>query len=169
MAEPRRPLPTALMMPANVTGGQVISLVEITGSIGGKVDVPKLADELGANVAILLPILDAAEMLGLVRSEKGDVHLTELGQKFQKITKSKLKTLKDRIAALEPFRTALALASRGKPVTVRQIADSLGEIGLWCHYQPEINVSLFRGLLIHWTIYAGLLEYDGRSGRFQKA
>jgi NitT/TauT family transport system ATP-binding protein len=87
MAEPRRLLPTALMMPANVRGGQVISLVEITGSIGGKVDAPKLADELGADIAVLLPILDAAEMLGLVRTEKGDVHLTELGLRFQKTTK----------------------------------------------------------------------------------
>ncbi|MDG6909299.1 MAG: AAA-associated domain-containing protein [Nitrososphaerota archaeon] len=169
MAEPRRPLPTALMMPSNVTGGQVISLVEITGSIGGKVDAPKLADELGANIAVLLAILDAAEMLGLVRSEKGDVHLTELGLKFQKTTKNKLKTLKDRIGTIEPFRTAVELASRGKPVAVSQVADTLSEMGLRWHYQPEMNEALIRTLLIHWAIYAGLLKYDGKSRKFQKA
>ena len=155
-------------MPGNVTGGQVISLVEITASIGGKVDAPKLADELGANIAVLLPVLDAAEMLGLVRTEKGDVHLTELGQKFQKASKTKLKLIRDRIAAIEPFRTAVALASRGKPVMVSQIAESLDEIGLRWHYQPEMNESLIRTLLIHWTIYPGLLRYDGKSGKFQK-
>ena len=169
MAESRRPLPTALMMPGNVTGGQVISLVEITGSIGGKVDAPKLADELGANIAVLLPILDAAEMLGLVRTEKGDVHLTELGSKFQKASKTKLRLIRERIAAIEPFRTAIDIAARGKPVTVPQVAESLGEIGLRWHYQPEMNESLIRTLLIHWTIYPGLLRYDGRSGRFSKA
>ena len=168
MAEPRRTLPTALVMPGNVTGGQVISLVEITASIGGKVDAPKLADALGANIAVLLPVLDAAEMLGLVRTEKGDVHLTELGQKFQKASKTKLKLIRDRIAAIEPFRTAVALASRGKPVMVSQIAESLDEIGLRWHYQPEMNESLIRTLLIHWTIYPGLLRYDGKSGKFQK-
>ena len=169
MAEPSRPLPTALMMPGPVRGGQVISLVEITGGIGGKVDAPKLADELGADIAVLLPILDAAEMLGLVRSEKGDVHLTDFGLKFQKTTKNKLKMLKDRIATIEPFRTALDLASRGKPVTASQVADTLGEMGLRWHYKPEINESLIRALLIHWAIYAGLLKYDGKSGKFQKA
>ena len=93
MAEPHRPLPTALMMPANVGGGQVISLVEVAGTIGGKVDVPMLADELGADIAVLLPILDAAEMLGLVRTEIGDVHLTEVGKRVQKTSKEKLKIL----------------------------------------------------------------------------
>jgi len=156
-------------MPANVRGGQVISLVEVTGSIGGRVDIPKLADELGADVAVLLPILDAAEMLGLVRVEKGDVHLTELGLKFQRTSKEKLKILKDRIAAIEPFRTALELASRGKPITAAQVAESLYEIGLKWHYQPDINESLIQALLIHWAIYAGLLKYDGKSGKFTKA
>jgi len=169
LAEPLRPLPTALLMPANVRGGQVISLVEVTGSIGGKVDAPKLADELGADIAVLLPILDAAEMLGLVRSEKGDVHLTELGHRFQKASKEKLKILKERIAALEPFRTALEVAAKGKPFAPSQVAESLSEMGLKWHYQPDINEALIKALLIHWAIYAGLLKYDGKSGRFTKA
>jgi NitT/TauT family transport system ATP-binding protein len=157
------------MMPGNVRGGQVISLVEIAGGIGGKVDAPKLADELGADIAVLLPILDAAEMLGLVRTEKGDVHLTDLGLKFQKTSKNKLRILKDRIAAIEPFRTALELAAKGKPITASQVADALQEIGLKWHYQPEINESLIHALLLHWAIYAGLLTYDGKSGKFWKA
>lgn len=169
MAEPGKPLQTALLMPGNVRGGQVISLVEIAGSIGPKVDIPMLADEMGADVAVLLPILDAAEMLGLVRADKGDVNLTELGLKFQKTTKNKLMILKDRIASIEPFRTALELASHGRSVTAKQVAEYLQEMGLKWHYQPEINESLIRALLIHWAIYAGLLKYDGKSGKFQRS
>ena len=168
MAEPHRLLPTALMMPANVRGGQVISLVEITGSIGGNVDAPKLADELGADIAVLLPIMDTAEMLGLVRTEKGVIHLTELGLKFQKTSKYKLKILKDRIATIEPFRTALELGSKGKAVTAPQVADALAELGLRWHYKPELNEALIKALLIHWAIYADLLSYDGKSGKFLK-
>ena len=132
-------------------------------------DVAKLADELGDDIAVLLPILDAAEMLGLVRSEKGDVHLTELGLKFQKTSKQKLHILKDRIATIEPFRTALEFTTKGKPVTASQVTDSLGDMGLKWHYKPDINEALIKALLIHWAIYAGLLNYDGKSGKFQKA
>jgi NitT/TauT family transport system ATP-binding protein len=169
LAEPGRPLPTALLMPGNVRAGQIISLVEVTGSIGGRVDAPKLADELGADIAVLLPILDAAEMLGLVRTEKGDVHLTELGHKFQRTSKYKIKILKDRLATIEPFRTALELASRRKHVTAGEVADALADMGIRWHYQPEMNETLIKTLLIHWAIYAGLFKYDGKSGKFQKA
>ena len=169
MAEPQRPLPTALQMPAAVRAGQVISLVEVTGGIGGKMDIPKLADELGADISVLLPILDGAEMLGLVRIEKGDLHLTELGLKFQKTAKHKVRTLKDRLATIEPFRTAVELASRSKNITASQVAEALAEMGLKWTYQPEINEQLIKALLIHWAIQSGLLTYDGKSGKFQKA
>lgn len=168
MVEPGRPLPIALVMPGNVRAGQVISLVEVTGGLGAKVDVPRLADELGADIAVLLGILDAAEMLGLVRSEKGDLYLTDLGHKFQKASKNKVKMLKDRLAAIEPFRTALELASKGKAVTAEQVADELSELGIRWHYKPELNESIIRALLVHWTIYGDLMKYDGKSGRFQK-
>jgi hypothetical protein len=168
MAEPRRPLPVALVMPGNVRAGQVISLVEVTGGLGAKVDVPRLADELGADIGVLLPILDTAEMLGLVRTEKGDVYLTELGQKFQKTVRNKVRTLKDRLAAIEPFRTALELASHGRSITAAMVSDSLMEFGIKWHYQPELNEAIIKALLIHWAIYGGLLKYDGKSGKFQK-
>ena len=168
MAEPGRPLPIALVMPGNVRAGQVISLVEVTGGLGPKVDVPRLADELDYDIAVLLSTLDAAEMLGLVKSEKGDVYLTELGHRFQKMSKNKVRMLKDKLAAIEPFRTALELASKGKTVTAEQVAESLSEIGIKWHYQPELNESLINALLVHWTIYGGLLKYDGKSGKFQK-
>ncbi len=156
-------------MPGNVRAGQVISLVEVTGSLGAKVNAPRLADELGADIGVLLPILDTAEMLGLVRTEKGDVYLTELGHKFQKLSKNKIRMLKDRLATIEPFRTALELVSRERGVNAGMVADSLMEIGIKWHYQPELNESLIKALLIHWAIYGGLLKYDGKTGKFQKA
>ena len=45
-------------------------------------------------------------MLGLVKAEKGDVTLTELGLKFQKTSKHKIRMLRDVIAKIEPFKTA---------------------------------------------------------------
>ncbi len=156
-------------MPGTVRAGQVISLVEVTGGIGGEVDAPRLADELGADIAVLLPILDAAEMLGLVRSEKGDVYLTDLGHKFQETSTNKVRILKERLASIEPFRTALELASQKNYITADEVADALKEMGIKWHYQPELNETLVKTLLIHWAIYAGLLKYDGKSNRFQKA
>ena len=53
-------------------------------------------------------------MLGLVKVDKGEVRLTEFGLKFQKTSKQKVKLLKDQLSKIEPFRTALKLASASK-------------------------------------------------------
>lgn len=157
-----------LIMPGSVRAGQVISLVEITGGIGPRVDAPRLADEFGADLAVLLPILDCSEMLGLTKTEKGDIFLTDLGLKFQKTSKTKVRMLRDRLMQIEPFWTALELASRRRSVTSEEVADSLAKRGIKWHFSAEINERIVNDLLIHWAIYAGLLSYNGKTGKFQK-
>ncbi len=163
------PSPTQSIMPPNVRAGQVVGLVEVTGGLGSVIDVSRLADEFGADIATLLPILDTAEMLGLVKTDKGDVSLTELGLKFQKTAKRKVRMLREVLANIEPFRTALDLASKNrKGVSAREISEALLQKDLRWHHNPEINESLVQALLIHWAIYADLLSYDGKTGRFKK-
>jgi len=156
-------------MPANVRAGQVIGLVEVTGGLGAKVDASRLADELGADVAVLLPIVDAAEMLGLVRTENGTVVLTEFGHKFQKTLTNKVRLLRERLSEIEPFRTALEMATHRRDVQTEDIVEELATEGIRWHHQNEVNQSLVQALLIHWAIYAQLLTYDGRTGKFRKA
>jgi NitT/TauT family transport system ATP-binding protein len=157
------------VMPPNVRPGQVIGLVEVTGGLGARVDVATLADELGADIAVLLPILDAAEDLGLVQSAGGEVHLTDAGRDFQREVKDKVVLLKSRLTRLEPFRTAIELARKKDGILTREVADELAIEGIKYHHQPDINESLVHQLLLHWGIRSGLLNYDGRSGKFRMA
>jgi hypothetical protein len=156
------------MMPANVRAGQVISLVEVTGGLGPKIDTHRLADELGADIAIFLPILDAAELLGLVKKEKGEVALTDFGLKLQKATKNKVRLLRDHLSQIEPFKSALELASRNGEVTAEEVAEVAERNDMRWHHDRELNVSLIHTLLVHWAIYAGLLTYNGKKGKFRK-
>lgn len=106
---------------------------------------------------------------GLVLTPTESPELAAEARWFQKTTRNKMRMLKDRVATIEPFRTALDLVSRKKVVTAQDVADSLAEIGLKWHYKPDLNEALVRTLLIHWAIYADLLGYDGKSGEFRKA
>ena len=157
------------VMPPNVRPGQVIGLVEVTGGIGARVDVSTLADELGADLAVLLPILDAAEILGLVTNVNAEVHLTDFGVEFQKQVKNKVTMLKTRLGKVEPFRTALEFATKRGEVTAREVADELAIEGIKLHHQTDLNEELVQGLLLHWGIRSGLLTYDGKEGKFRKA
>lgn len=156
------------VMPANVRPGQVIGLVEVTGGLGSRVDVSTLADELGDDIAVLLPILDAAELLGLVNSVKGEVLLTDFGVEFQKETRNKVTLLKERLVKIEPFRTAVEFISKRGEVSAREVADELAIEGIKLHHQMDLNESLVQALLIHWGIRSGLLAYDGRTGKFKR-
>ncbi|MGI0078950.1 MAG: AAA-associated domain-containing protein [Nitrososphaerales archaeon] len=169
-ATTRRPdLPASpQIMPASVRAGQVVGLVEVTGGLGSVIDVSRLADELGADIATLLPILDTAEMLGLVTSERGDVALTEFGLKFQKTAKNKLRLLKDVLSKTEPFKTALEIGASKSSFSAQDVSEALLQRDIRWHHRNEINESLIQALLIHWAIYGGLLNYNGKSGKFQK-
>ena len=154
-------------MPANVRAGQVLGLVETVGGLGTVVDVAKLADEFGSDLVTFLPVLDVGEMLGLVKLEKGDISLTEFGRKFQKTSKYKVRLLKDRLSQIEPFKTALELAKLKGEVSSEEVSDALAARDITWHHTPEINQAVVQNLLVHWAIYGGLLNYNGKTGQFQ--
>jgi hypothetical protein len=158
-----------LIIPGDVRAVQVISLLEDIGELGSGTHVNKLAEKTDGDVAVLLPILDAAEMLGLARSEEGELFLTDEGLKFQGTPMSRVSTLKDKLGAIEPFRTAVELASERGSTTAGEVAKTLGAQGIQWHYKPDLNESLVKNLLIHWAIRAELLSYDGKSEKFQSA
>src|SRR5208282_4747331 len=100
---------TISVMPANVRAGQIIGLVEVTGGLGSQIDVSRLAYEFGDDISTLLPVLDAGEMLGLIKIERGNVNQTDFGLKFQRTSKHKIRLLKDQLSKIEPFKTAVEM------------------------------------------------------------
>jgi hypothetical protein len=74
--------------------------------------------------------------------------------------------IKEKVAPIEPFRTAIELASKGESTTASEVAKTLRARGIEWHYKPELNELLVRNLLIHWAIRAGLLSYDGEDEKF---
>ncbi len=69
------------MLPHARPGG-IAGLLEILIDRGGKDDVYKLADELGFELDDLFPIVEAAQLLGFLKLEEGDVAITETGRLF---------------------------------------------------------------------------------------
>jgi hypothetical protein len=154
-------------MPANVKPGQLISLVEIIGDAGGKADARRLARGLEADLTILPAVLEAAETLGLAESANEEIRLTDLGSAFLTTPDHNLRVLKSALATIEPFRTALELASRAGSVTSKQLVRTLDERGIrWDHRHDE-NSIIVSTLMIDWSIFAGLFRY-AKSQEFLK-
>jgi len=154
------------VMPGGVRAGQVMGLVEVIAGLGARADVAGVAHAMGGDLAELLPVLDAAEALGLIRIEKAGLALTEEGRRFEEANKDRMTMLRATLAGMEPFRTAVQLGSRRGGVASEAVAESLARQGIWWHHEPGVNRSLVHALLLSWGVGAKLLGYNGRKGRF---
>jgi NitT/TauT family transport system ATP-binding protein len=69
------------MLPHARPGGMA-GLLELLLDKGGKDDIYRLADDLAFEIDDLLPIVDAAQLLGFLQIEEGDAAITPSGTEF---------------------------------------------------------------------------------------
>ena len=80
-AEPTADTPTTMPLPHASVGG-LAGLVEMVYAKGGRIGLASLADELNFEIDDLLPLVDAATLLGLVTIRDGELALTGTGAQF---------------------------------------------------------------------------------------
>jgi NitT/TauT family transport system ATP-binding protein len=81
-AEPELLAPAARRNLPRARPNAMAGLLEKLHGDGGRADLYRLSGELLLELDDLLPVVEAAELLGTVRVEQGDLLLTELGRTF---------------------------------------------------------------------------------------
>jgi len=81
-ARPRDQRQTRYQMLPHARPGGVAGLLELLLDKGGRDDIYRLADDLAFEVDDLLPIVDAAQLLGFLSIEEGDAAITPSGTEF---------------------------------------------------------------------------------------
>jgi NitT/TauT family transport system ATP-binding protein len=81
LTAPSEGSPTETPLPLATVGG-MSGLLEILVAHGGREDLPKLAHDLTFEVDDLLPLVDAAQLLGLATVDTADIEITEEGRTF---------------------------------------------------------------------------------------
>ena len=148
------------IFPAEVNPHQLAAFLRSVYASDGVVHVHKLATDLGWDLTKLLPILDAAEMLGLVKVEKGEAKLSKEGQRIINVKKGRGLELRNSLSQIEPFMTALRFK---KKFTGEDVAKELAKKGIRWHHEDEVNSLIVNEILMHWGIRAGIVDYDGFS------
>jgi NitT/TauT family transport system ATP-binding protein len=100
-----RPLP-------NASVGGLAGLVEIVYANGTRIGLADLAEELNFEIDDLLPLVDAADMLGLVTIAGGELNLTDIGTQFT-------------TADIQKSKQIFAGQARGRAPLVRTICKAL--------------------------------------------
>jgi len=110
--EPTEATPTTRPLPSATVGG-LAGLVEIVYARGGHADMPAIANELNFEIDDLLPLVDAAAMLGLLHVSNGDLELTAVGAEFT-------------TADIQTSKQIFAAQARRRAPLVRTICKALG-------------------------------------------
>jgi NitT/TauT family transport system ATP-binding protein len=146
------------IFPADVNPHQMAAFLRSVYASDGVVHVHKVALDLHWDLTKLLPILDAAEMLGLVTVESGEAKLTREAHKMLSIKKRRMQAIGNSLLKIEPFTTALGFKRK---FTGEEVAEELSRRGIRWHHEDEVNSLIVNEILMHWGIRARILEYDG--------
>jgi NitT/TauT family transport system ATP-binding protein len=158
------PKPRPQLLPHARPGG-VAGLLELLNDRHGEEDMYHIADDLLLEVDDLLPIIDAAVLLGFVTVREGDVVLTLDGKAFAEadIRSRKIQfrsAVLTHVALLKQMKTTLETKSdHGMPLEF--FRDLLDE------YLSEAQVKQQIDTALNWGRYAEIFEYDSENDRLQ--
>jgi NitT/TauT family transport system ATP-binding protein len=161
-AEPGKPARKVIMLPHTRPGGMA-GLLEILTDQGGRADLHKLADELSLEVDDLLPTVDTATLLGLLRVEEGDALITPEGQAFaQGDIQSRKGIFRKAVLANIPLLAQMQSALRAK--SDRTLPDEFFHDLLDEHFSEDESRRQLE-TAIQWGRYAELFDYDAATGK----
>jgi NitT/TauT family transport system ATP-binding protein len=151
------------MLPHARPGGMA-GLLELLLDKGGRDDIYRLADDLAFEIDDLLPIVDAAQMLGFLKIEEGDAAITESGAEFANSEILRQKELfRDaaiqNVLLLRQIRRALESKS-DHTVPEEFFLDMLDE-----QFSGEESLRQME-TAITWGRYAELFDFDAGRRRF---
>jgi NitT/TauT family transport system ATP-binding protein len=156
--------PTDTPLPAASVGG-MSGLLEILVARGGQDDLPKLAHDLTFEVDDLLPLVDAAQVLGLAEVQDADITITSEGRTFvaADILESKqifAKLARERAPLVRSICNALATTEDG----------TLGEgffLDLLRRGFSEDEAREQLNIAIDWGRYGELFDFDANTGQLR--
>ena len=144
---------------SKVSVGQILGLVEAVDEVGGVADAATISREVEMDVDRLGPILTAAEFLGLVTIEDGDIRITELSRKLLTANvRERKRIVREIIDDMPAFRLVMEMArSSGAPLGRQQVVQALAD-RVGSHQAEDVF-----NALVYWGRYAELVLYDSES------
>ena len=160
---PGRPAKPPYKMLPHARPGGIGGLLELLNDRGGKEDLYHVAEELRMEVDDLLPIVEAATLLGFGKLEKGDLEITSAGKQFAEGDIATRKVLfreaaLARVPLLQQIYTALASKS-DHTMPLEFFRDILDEHFGRDEVQRQIDTAL------DWGRYADIFTFDSESDR----
>ena len=144
--------------------GAVAGLLEMLADHGGREDMYRLAAALSFEIDDLLPVVDAAVMLGFAKLEEGDVEITATGRAFAEADILRRKEL-FRTAAMENIALIREITRSLEARADHTLPDGVFEDLLDEHFSEEEAKAQLE-TAIGWGRYAELFDHDSDTRQF---
>jgi NitT/TauT family transport system ATP-binding protein len=156
--------PTAIPVLPDARIGSIVGLLETLNEQGARIGVSKLSESLRFELKELMPITEAAELLGFVKIGNGDIELTDLGHKVIDGDENAKKTIfrqqmLHNVVLAKRIRKELEDAHDNR-VGREVILEFLGS-----SFSPDESERQVR-TVVDWARYAELFDYDPDSDQF---
>jgi NitT/TauT family transport system ATP-binding protein len=144
---------------ARVSVGQILGLVEAIDEVGGSADVATISQEVEMDIDRLGPIIDAAELLGFVKVEEGDLTITDLSRKvLHADVRERKKIIRELIDDVPMFKRVMEMArAAGRPLSRDEV------LGVITAQVGTHNADDLFNALVYWGRYTELVHYDSES------
>jgi NitT/TauT family transport system ATP-binding protein len=144
--------------------GAVAGLLEMLMNHNGRDDMYRLAAALSFEIDDLLPVVDAAVMLGFAKLEEGDVEITPAGRAFAEADILRRKEL-FRAAVLENIALIREITRSLEARADHTLPDGVFEDLLDEHFSEEEAKAQLE-TAIGWGRYAELFDHDNDTRQF---
>ena len=151
------------MLPHARPGG-IAGLLEILLDHNGKDDIYRLADDLAFEIDDLLPIVDAAQLLGFLKVTEGDAAITPTGAEYANSEILRQKELFRR-AALENVLLLRQIVRAIEAKSDRSVPEEFFHDVLDEQFSEEETLRQLE-TAINWGRYAELFDFDASRRRF---
>jgi NitT/TauT family transport system ATP-binding protein len=151
------------MLPHARPGG-VAGLLEFLIDKGGREDIYRLADDLAFEIDDLLPIVDAAQLLGFLTVNEGDAAITPTGAEYANSEILRQKELFRR-AAVENVLLLRQIVRAIDAKSDRTVGEEFFHDMLDEQFSEEETLRQLE-TAINWGRYAELFDYDASRRRF---
>lgn len=151
------------MLPHARPGG-IAGLLELVLDHDGKDDIYRLADDLAFEIDDLLPIVDAAQLLGFLAVTEGDAAITPAGAEYANSEILRQKEL-FRIAAIENVLLLRQIIRAIEAKSDRSVPEEFFHDMLDEQFSEDETI-LQLETAINWGRYAELFDFDASRRRF---
>jgi NitT/TauT family transport system ATP-binding protein len=141
-----------------VPAGALTGFIELLDDRDGPVDLYRLGEDLSLDLEDLLPIVEAAQLLGFARVVEGDIALTPVGRRFAEANVLERKELfREAVQSAVPAlgRILAILRQKGNHKMPREFFQDI--------FERQVGVTQATrqlDVLIDWGRYAELIAYD---------